>query len=111
MQSIGNSAFCGCISLTNITIPDSVTKIGENAFENCFGLESITLPDSLETIGDLAFINCKSLKAITIPENVTYIGENAFDDTCTIYGTPGSYAQQFAEETRLTFVPIAGHTS
>lgn len=111
LQSIGNSAFCGCISLTNITIPDSVTKIGENAFENCFGLESITLPDSLETIGDLAFINCKSLKAITIPENVTYIGENAFDDTCTIYGTPGSYAQQFAEETRLTFVPIAGHTS
>ena len=34
-ESIGDYAFCGCGSLTNITIPNSVTSIGDYAFANC----------------------------------------------------------------------------
>ncbi|MCI9643088.1 MAG: leucine-rich repeat domain-containing protein, partial [Eubacterium sp.] len=42
--SIGNWAFDYCTSLTNITIPNSVTSIGNGAFANCTSLESITIP-------------------------------------------------------------------
>ena len=32
VDSIGDHAFHGCTELTNITIPESVTKIGASAF-------------------------------------------------------------------------------
>ena len=35
VTSVGNSAFEDCISLTSITIPNSVTSIGMCAFRHC----------------------------------------------------------------------------
>ena len=41
VKSIGDFAFYGCIGLTNITIPDSVTNIGLWAFVDCSSLTKI----------------------------------------------------------------------
>lgn len=71
--SIGNSAFRDCVSLTSITIPDSVTEIGYWAFEGCTSLRSITIPNSVNDIGYSAFAQCNSLTNITIPASVTNI--------------------------------------
>ena len=101
IKTIGNYAFEGCTSLTNIIIPNSVTKISayafygcakiknvitpnsittidEHAFSNCSALESITISDSIKTISEYTFWYCSNLKSVTIPNIVTIIGNGAF---------------------------------
>lgn len=41
VTKIGDSAFEGCTSLTNVTIPDSVTSIGAFAFDECTNLTNV----------------------------------------------------------------------
>ncbi len=78
ITTIGDNAFYNCSKLTSITIGNSVTSIGNSAFYNCDSLTSITIPDSVTSIGKKAFFNCNSLTSITIPDSVTSIGESAF---------------------------------
>ncbi len=78
VTSIGSHAFYICLSLTSITIPNSVTKIGECAFCSCKSLKSITIPNSVTSIGSFAFCLCLNLTSITIPNSVTKIGGFAF---------------------------------
>ena len=78
VKVIGDVAFWGCKSLTNINIPNSVTTIGELAFWGCESLVNINIPNSVTTIGDSAFAYCDSLTSINIPNSVTTIGEFAF---------------------------------
>lgn len=78
LKSIGNYAFA-YTSLTNITIPDSVTYIGDYAF-SCCPFESIVIPDSLTSVNDYAFSYCQDLKTVIIPDSVTKIGYSAFDE-------------------------------
>ena len=66
--------FYNCISLSNITIPNSVTKIGSCAFSGCTLLTNITIPNSVSTIEGSVFENCKKLYSITIPESITTLG-------------------------------------
>ena len=79
VTEIGDYAFNGCKSLSNITIPEGVKKIGNSAFAGCSSLKSITMPESVTSIRDFAFKECKALKNITIPEGVARIGEWAFE--------------------------------
>ena len=60
--TIGNHAFQGCSSLTNVTIQGGTTVIGTEAFRNCNSLQTISLPYSIEIIGEGAFANCGYLR-------------------------------------------------
>ena len=80
VTSIGNNAFQGCYSLTNIVITNSVKSIGDIAFTNCYSLTSITIPNGVESIGSAAFYSCYSLTNIVIPNSVTSIGIQAFQN-------------------------------
>ena len=78
VTSIGDSAFYGCCSLSEIVIPSSVTSIGDSAFSCCNSLSEIVIPTNVTSIGDGAFSGCRSLSEIVIPTNVTSIGDSAF---------------------------------
>ena len=84
ITSIGNYAFDGCSSLTNVTIPDSVTSIGNYAFKDCSSLMSVEIPDSVTSIGGYAFYDCDGLTNIIIPNGVTSIGSSAFRDCSSL---------------------------
>ena len=70
VTKIGANAFCGCDSLTNVSISNSVTKIASSAFKDCSGLTNITIPNSVTEIGYAAFEGCSGLNTITMESNV-----------------------------------------
>lgn len=81
IQEIDALSFIACSSLTDVTIPDSVTKIGLGAFANCPLLAYIQIPSSCTKIGQVAFSSA-GLKEITLPSTLQSIGAEAFDE-CT----------------------------
>jgi hypothetical protein len=97
---ISNYAFSGCLSLTSIVIPDSVTSIGWSAFECCDSLKSVVIPKSVTSIGKYAFRKCSSLKSVIIPSNVKKIGEGAFENcgALTIYCEISEEGNPYDEE-------------
>lgn len=59
LESIGNSAFQGCESLSSIRIGKYVESIGDAAFNGCWGLRSIVcLASDPPELGTMAFNNC-----------------------------------------------------
>lgn len=78
VSSIKYAAFFGCTNITNIKIPDSVTKIGSNAFFDCNNLTIISIPASVTKIGEGMFCDCSSLTYLEIPDGVKSIEESAF---------------------------------
>jgi alpha-tubulin suppressor-like RCC1 family protein len=75
---IGNEAFKGITSITNLTLPSGVTTIGLKAFEGCTQLISISIPNSVATIGQFAFASCSSLTSITLPTSLTSLSDYLF---------------------------------
>ena len=51
--------------ITDLAIPDGVTRIGYNTFINCIALTSVKLPKSLTEIGNYAFAGCR-LTSLTV---------------------------------------------
>jgi hypothetical protein len=88
LTKIYDYVFRYCTSLTSVTIPDSVTSIGEEAFKGCSNLETIVLPDTITSLGPGAFINTSYYNNESNWENnVLYIGNNIIDiDTANFSG-------------------------
>ncbi|MBR4388581.1 MAG: leucine-rich repeat domain-containing protein [Prevotella sp.] len=77
---IGDFAFLGCISLKSVSFPSTLKSIGGDAFENCSNITNINIPEGVTTIGDCAFSYMLALESVTIPSSVVSIGEWAFSD-------------------------------
>ena len=76
-RTIAEVAFAECNKLTQVTIPNGITKIGDATFSDCKNLKEITIPESVTEIGAKAFKGC-DMKTIDLPQNITHIGEGAF---------------------------------
>ena len=81
VKAIGIYAFAWR-NITELTLPDTITKIEGGAFLECELLTSISLPANLTQIEIETFYNCKSLTEILLPSGITKIDKFAFSN-CT----------------------------
>ena len=77
---IPKNAFAYCVSLANVELGDSITRIEASAFTGCSKLESVKLPEKLEYVGTLAFSGCKSLVSVDFGSSIKEIDNYAFSD-------------------------------
>ena len=77
VSKIDNHAFFGCNSLTSVTIGNGVIEIGDQAFSSCRSLSEVSLGNSVKIIDDFAFEQTP-ITSIVIPDSVESIGCEAF---------------------------------
>ena len=71
-------AFNRCTNITSLTVPEGVTTIDYYAFSGCIGLTSLNLPDSLTTVNSGVFECCTGLTNVTLPNSISDLGSSAF---------------------------------
>jgi hypothetical protein len=81
-----DNAFSGCVTLTEITIPNSITSIGAYAFSGCTSLTSVTIPSSVIS---LDYFDCTSLTSVTFQGNNTSL-DKGFGDLKSKYQSGGA---------------------
>lgn len=78
------------VQLTDLVIPEGITKVPARAFIRCAGLKSVTIPQGVISIGTDAFSYCPDLTEISLPnslqrltgfEGCSYIQTVHFDGT------------------------------
>lgn len=109
LKEIDEAAFKDCISLEEISIPLTVTKLGDWCFQNtglksiclknksgwpwqdtgdglfaeCYNLTSVDL-GNFSTLHNNTFRNCPNLTRLVIPASVTGIGADAFNNAINL---------------------------
>ena len=82
MTEIGERAF-QLENITEVKLPDGMTRIGYKAFYKTASLTTIKFPASLNYIENSAFSESGLTGAVTFPDN-TFIGANAFQSCVKI---------------------------
>jgi len=65
--------------ITDLVVPNGVTKINNRVFYGCSAFTSVCLSESVTSIGSSAFKNCSNLTSINLYPNLTSIDSDAFD--------------------------------
>ena len=89
-------------SVTDVTIPATVTSIGANAFNGCNLLSEIVVPSGVTSIGQYAFANCDNMfecKILaTTPPAIT--NKNVFENSSNVaIEVPQGYIDAYNQDT------------
>ncbi len=86
---IYDSTFAGCSKLERVNFGNKLTGIGDSAFRNCISLTEVILPDTVTKFDDdnyssgskgRIFAGCTSLKYVKLSNNLTRISSHCFDE-------------------------------
>ena len=83
--------YCENILVTELIIPETVTKIGCGAFMYCTSIVSVKIPQSVKEIGNYAFYGCSSLTDADIETTTWYRYDDINDETGTKFSLPYKY--------------------
>jgi len=72
-------------SLTNVTIPTSISGIPSYTFLNCTNLETVVIPPGVTSIGAYAFYGCSSMTSAYFYGNAPSIATSFFDGTPSVF--------------------------
>jgi hypothetical protein len=98
VTKVGSTAFANCTKLVRISIPDSVTGIGSSVFQST-AITELVIPEGCTTVSNYSFANMPKLERIKLG-NVTHVSTQAFSNNtlCLTY-----------DFTRCTAVPQLGN--
>lgn len=85
---IADDSFRNCDNITNLVLPDGITKI-KNNFYQCSKLSNVILPESLIEIGE-NFLSNTNIESIFIPKDVSKIDKTALIQTTKVSGWESS---------------------
>lgn len=73
------TAFEGCVNITSLAVPETVTNISADAFVGCLNIRKIQGMGNVSSVGDCAFVYCPKLTDIDVSvEHLTSAGTLAF---------------------------------
>lgn len=75
---IARGAFSGNTDVTQVILPDTVTRIGSEAFSLCAKLTQVTFSKNLYELGASAFYGCTALKSAELPDSLQIVGDGVF---------------------------------
>lgn len=79
IKTIGEYAFSKHTEITSITVPDTIITIGNGAFRGCDSLSNIDISNcGIDRLNAKVFENCTSLTTLIVPDAVTNIINEAF---------------------------------
>ena len=107
----GANLYFGDELVTELVIPDTVTKIKSYAFYNCDSLTNVEIPNSVISIGYAAFSGCYNLTDIVLP----FVGAAKDEQSDThfgyIFGASSYSANSDYVPSSLKTIIITGGTS
>ncbi len=82
LNGIYSTAFEGCTSLQEVTLPTNTHIVASRAFFGCSALRYVGNLETVQTISAKAFMYCTALTGLSFGPNLTTIGDDAFNG-CT----------------------------
>ncbi|MDO4502169.1 MAG: leucine-rich repeat protein [Coriobacteriia bacterium] len=78
INKVGQKAFGRCFSLKRVVFSDALTEIDASVLSGCMKVTDLTLPASLTVLQTRNFYDCP-LQEVTIPAAVAKVGEQVFN--------------------------------
>jgi len=101
VKCLGHSALEGCLNLTFVNLPLTLTEIGNDAFHSCTSLQILEIPASVEKFGSAVFYKCAALTELaigkTVPPAIDYYFLEGVDKTTCKLVVPTSATATYAK--------------
>lgn len=101
-------AFTDCEVLADVVIEHGVTNIGDYAFFHCLSLLELTIPESVTEFGEKS-VGYMEIREYTSPEKIAFkIKGEQLVPGFKIKGVPGSMAEKYAKKHGIPFLSLSG---